>query len=141
LLKHKRIIALTIALLFIIVIASACFYLIPISKCVRVTASTSPRTVNINGCSLSEVYLLNFNNPESSESDGNRLIMLRVFSNQAELFTIEKANITSYIGSYVIDTTALPADVSINSELRITVQLKDSAGNLLAEDETTILYK
>jgi hypothetical protein len=116
-------------------------YLIPIGKCVRVTASVTPRVLNINGCSLSEVYLLNFNNPESSEPGANRLLVLRVFSNQAELFTIEKANITPYIGNYVIDTPALPADMSTNSELLITIQLKDSAGNLIDEDKTTILYK
>ena len=85
--------------------------------------------------------MLNFNNPESLDSLANRLIVLRVFSNQAELLTVEKANITNYIGSYVIDTPTLPADVSPNSELLITIQLKDSAGNLLAEDKTTILYK
>jgi hypothetical protein len=139
--KQKKIVVLTIAFLLAIAITLTCFYLIPIGKRVRVTASVTPREVNINGCSLSEVYLLDFNNPESSESDGNRLIMLSVFSSQAELFTIEKANVTSLIGSYVIDTPALPADVRTNSELSITVQLKDSAGNLLAEDKTTMLYK
>lgn len=140
-LKHKRIIVLTTALLLIIAITLACFYLIPIGKGVRVAASVTPRAVSINGCSLSEVYLLNFNNPEPSDSVANRLIVLRVFNNQAELFTVEKANITNYIGNYVIDTPVLPADLSANSELLITVQLKDSAGNLLAEDQTTILYK
>lgn len=139
--KHKRIVVLTTALLLIIAITLACLYLVPIGQCVRVSASVTPRLVNINGCSLSEVYLLNFNNPESSEPSANRLLVLRVFSNQAELFTIEKANITTYIGNYVIDTPTLPADVSANSELLITVQLKDSAGNLVAEDTTTILYK
>lgn len=104
-------------------------------------ASVTPRAVNINGCSLNEVYLLNFNNQESSESDGDRIIVLRVFANQAELFAIEKANITSLIGNYVIDTPALPWDVSVDSELLITVQMRDSGGNLLAEDSTTILYK
>ena len=140
-LKHKRIIVLTTALLLVIAITLACFYLIPIGKCVRVAASVTPRAVSINGCSLSEVYLLNFNNPESLDSVADRLIVLSVFSNQAELLTVEKANITNYIGSYVIDTPTLPADVSTNSELLVTIQLKDSAGNLLAEDQTTILYE
>lgn len=139
--KHKRIIILTVALLLIIAITLACLYLVPIGKCVRVAASVTPRAVSINGCSLSEVYLLNFKDPESSETLADRLLVLRVFSNQAELFAIEKANITNYIGNYVIDTPTLPADLSTNSELLITVQLKDSAGNLVAEDKTTMVYK
>lgn len=92
-------------------------------------------------CSLKDVYLLGSSNIGSSESIGDRVIVVRVFNGQDGLFTIERANITNYIGYYVINSPTLPAEVSLNSELRIALQLNDSLGNLLAEDETTILYK
>jgi len=92
-------------------------------------------------CSLKDVYLLGSSKIESSGSIGDRVLVIRVFNGQNGLFTIERANITNYIGLYVINSPTLPAEVSPNSELRITIQLIDSAGNLLAEDETTLLYK
>lgn len=93
------------------------------------------------GCSLKDVYLLGSSDIESSESIGDRVIVVRVFNGQDGLFTIERANITNYIGYYVINSPTLPAEVSLNSELHVEIQMIDSVGNILAEDETTILYK
>lgn len=92
-------------------------------------------------CSLKDVYLLGSSNIESSESIGDRVLVLKVFNGQDGLFTIERAKITNYIGYYVINSPTLPAEVSLNSELHVEIQMIDSVGNILAEDETAILYK
>jgi len=128
-----------VAISCVTAISLICLNFISVGKYVQVIASTTPGTVSID-CSLRDVYLLGTSNIESSEAIGDRVIMLQVFNGKDGLFTIERANITNYIGYYVINSPTLPGEVSPNSELRVVIQLIDSAGNLLAEDETTILY-
>ena len=92
-------------------------------------------------CSLKDVYLMGSSDIESTQSIGDRVLVMRIFNGQDALFTIDRANVSNYLGLYVINSPTLPAEVSPNSELRVTIQLLDSSGNLLAEDEKTILYK
>jgi len=131
---------LILAISCVTAISLLCLNFISIGKYVQVIASTAPSTVSM-GCSLKDVYLLGSSDIESSESIGDRVIVVRVFNGQDGLFTIERANITNYIGYYVINSPTLPAEVSLNSELHVEIQMIDSVGNILAEDETTILYK
>lgn len=140
--KQKRVLLLVVAVSCIIVAAIAGLSFIPLGTCVRVAVSTTPYGVSLYGCQLRTVYVLSFNSPEpSTPSVGDRVIVMKVFSRQTEIFTVEKANISNYIGNYVIDSPTLPSDLSANSELRVAIQLRNSTGNLLAQDETTILYK
>ena len=118
----------------------ACLFFVPIGTCVIVFASTSPHEVSINGCTLKTVYVLGLNSPESSISDGDRVIVMKVFSGQTEIFTVEKTNIYNRMGNYFIYSPTLPSDLSVNSELRVEIQLRYS-GTTIAQDETTILYK
>jgi hypothetical protein len=130
-----------IALCITVAVVAGLFF-IPLGTCIHVATAVTPRTVSIMGCSLREVYMLSYNSPELSSSyDGDRVIVIKVFDRQTEISTVEKTNITNYIGTYVIDSPTLPSDLSVNSELRVIVQLRDSTGNLLAQDETSILYK
>ena len=114
-----------IALCIAVAVVAGLFF-IPVGTCIHVAAATTPGGVSINGCSLRKVYMLSYNSPELSSSDGDRVIVMKVFNDQTEIFTVEKTNITKYIGSYFIDSPTLPSDLSVNSELRVTVQLRDS---------------
>ena len=139
--KQKRILLLVLTVSCVTVGAFASLFFIPLGTCVRVVASTTPYGVIINGCTLKTVYILSINNPEPSSSIGNRVIVMKVFYRQTEISSVEKTNIGNTIGNYVIDSPTLPSNLSVNSELRVAIQLRDSAGTLLAQDETTILYK
>jgi hypothetical protein len=139
--KQKRNLLLVVTVLCVAIAVFAGLFYIPLGTCVRVFASTTPSGVSINGCSLRTAYVLSFSSSEISTSVGDRVIAMKVFSGQTELFTVEKTKISNDIGNYNIDSPTLPSDLSANSELRVAIELRDSAGNLLAQDETTILYK
>jgi hypothetical protein len=93
-------------------------------------------------CSLEDICLLGSDYIESSEAIGDRVIVVRVFNGQELLFDpIQRANVSNYIGLYVIESQPLPGELGPDSDLRVTIQLLDSAGKLLAEEEKAILYK
>jgi len=139
--KQKRTLLLVLTVSCVTFGAFASLFFIPLGTCVHVVASTTPHGVIINGCTLKTVYILSIDNPEPSSSIGNRVIVMKVFNRQTEIFSVEKNKIGNTIGNYVIDSPTLPSDLSVNSELRVTIQLRNSTGNLIAQDETTILYK
>ena len=119
-----------------------CLSFISIGKNVKVVASTTPNDVSINGCSIGDVYLLGSRDIESSKEIGDRMLVIRIFIGQDNLFTpIEIANVSNHLGLYVVNSPILPGEVSYNSELRVEIKLVDSAGNILSEDEKTITYK
>lgn len=122
-------------------ISLLCLSLISIGKYVQVVASTTPSTISMD-CSLENIFLLGSDYIESSEAIGDRLIVVRVFNGQEILFDpIQRPNVSDYIGLYVIKSQPLPGEVGPDSDLRVTIQLLDSAGNLLAEEEKVILHK
>ena len=124
-----------------IAVSLLCLSFISIGKYVQVVASTTPSTISID-CSLEDIYLLGSDYIESSEAIGDRVIVVRVFNGQELLFDpIQRANVSNYIGLYVIKSQPLTGEVGPDSDLRVTIQLLDSAGNLLAEEKKAIIYK
>ena len=124
-----------------IAVSLLCLSLISIGKYVQVVASTTPSTISMD-CSLEDIYLLGSDYIESSEAIGDRVIVVRVFNGQELLFDpIQRANVSNYIGLYVIKSQPLTGEVGPDSDLRVTIQLLDSAGNLLAEEKKAIIYK
>ena len=85
--------------------------------------------------------MLDFSSIESTKDVGDRSIVVRIFSGSDDLFTIPYANVSNYIGYYVMKSPTLPPEVNLNHELYVTIQLNDSEGNLIAEDAASILSK
>ena len=139
--KKRKVLFSIVAISCVAVISLLCFSFISIGKYVQVVASTTPSTISMD-CSLEDIFLLGSDYIESSEAIGDRLIVVRVFNGQKLLFDpIQRANVSNYIGLYVIKSQPFPGEVGPDSDLRVTIQLLDSAGNLLAEEEKAILYE
>ena len=117
-----------------------CLNFISVGKYVQVIASTTPGTVSLD-CSIRNIYLLDFSSIESTKDVGDRSIVVRIFSGSDDLFTIPYANVSNYIGYYVMKSPTLPPEVNLNHELYVTIKLNDSEGNLIAEDAASILSK
>ena len=127
-----------VATISIIIISLLCLSYISIGKYIQVIVSTTPGTVSLD-CSIRNIYLLDFSSIESTKDVGDRSIVVRIFSNSDNLFTIPHANVSNYIGYYVMKSPTLPPEVNLDHELYVTIQLNDAEGNLIAEDAVTIL--
>jgi len=137
--SKKRILFLFVVVLCVAIVAVSCLFFLPLGKCVNVFASVTPREVSINGCSLKTVYLLSFGGGVPASESGNRTIVLKVFSGSSELVSVEKNGIY-FVGNYEVDSPSLPSGLSVGSELRVVVELRDGAGELVAEEETVVVY-
>ncbi|MEM2130547.1 MAG: hypothetical protein QXZ70_08125 [Candidatus Bathyarchaeia archaeon] len=138
--KRKRIYLFSGIIFLVTLTFIACAYFFPMGKIVLTVVSVTPATVSINGCSISDYYLLRNNANPSSEYDGNRIIVIFVFSGQTELFKVQKEGV-GYVGSYTITTPVLPSTLDLNTPLNVKVQLLSANGTLLSEDEKTIIYR
>ena len=139
--SKRRILVLVLVVLCVVIVAVSSLFFVSVGMCVRVVVSVTPHEVSINGCSLSAVPLLSFGGGVSSSYDGDRVVVVRVFSGQVELCSVEKRNVTGYIGNYDVDSPVLPSGLSVGSELRVVVQLRDAAGVFVAEDESVVVFK
>ena len=126
-----------VAIISIIIISLLCLSFISIGKYVHIVASTTPGTVSLD-CSIRNIYLLDFSSIESTDDVGDRSIVVEIFSDLDNLFVIPYANVSNYIGYYVMKSPTLPPEVNLNNELYVTIQLNDAEGNLIAEDAATI---
>lgn len=137
--KKKRILLLFAAFLSVIIVSISILSFLPMGKCVYVFASVTPGGVSINGCSLKTVYLLAFGSGIPAGESGNRTIVVKVFSGLSELASFQRSAV-SFIGNYEVNTPNLPSGLSVGTELRVVVELRDGAGELVSEEETVVVY-
>ncbi|MCW4044950.1 MAG: hypothetical protein NWE94_05470 [Candidatus Bathyarchaeota archaeon] len=141
LLKYKKLLILAVAIACVIIAIVATLPQIPVGTCVYAVASTTPYSVDINGCELRTKQLINLNDPTATSATGNRAITMKIYNGETEIATAEKTNVGNDIGNYGIESPPLPTNLTPNTELRIVIQLKDANGNLISQAETTLTYK
>jgi hypothetical protein len=137
---RKKVLLFVVAISCVAIAVVASLFYIPFGTGVSVFVSTTPTGLSINGCSLKTVYVLSSSSFEISGSSGDRLIVMKVFNGQTEIFSVQKGNIMEGIGNFFIESPALPSDLGVNTELRVEVQLKDASGSIIAQDQTTIIF-
>lgn len=130
---------LPIAITAIAVVTVVILFIVPYGSCVRVVAAVNDNAIGIQQCALKKIYAISTTDPEDTVSAGNRVVVLKAFSSQIQIFSVNRTDIGT--GNCVMNSPPLPSNLSVNSLLLIRIELRDSAGNLLAQDETTIAYK
>jgi hypothetical protein len=131
-------IILTLGLAAIIAIFMYMFF-VPIGSYVYVLVEVRENSLNITEYTLRKLHMISIMRPEEDITIGNRKLILRVFFNQTEIMSSHRDNIGT--GDCIIESSTLPQDIPINSELTIVAQLYDVKNAMIAQSQVLLIYR
>lgn len=131
---------LLVLLFVVVIIVVVLIAVLPYGSSVYGVAIVTENSISIKECYLHKLYRINIMNPDNTISVGSNTVVMTVFNanTQTELFSVNDTGVG--VGNCALDSPKLP-DLSSNTDLLIRFQLLNSAGVLIAQNETTIVYK
>lgn len=134
--KNNMILLLVLAIAAVAVLA---LLTIPYGSHLKVVASVTANAISIQSCSLEKNYPINMlGDMRNTVSLGVNSISMQVYYGQSLVLSSQKGNLG--IGNCVIDSNIVPSSVPSNSNLLVVVKLIDPSGNIIAQNQETILY-
>jgi hypothetical protein len=110
---------------------------IPLGTGVHAFISYTPTGLSINAVSFKTLHALSLDDSSRVDLEGDRVIVMKVVHEGNEIFTVTRTGIGDHMGNFGILSPALP-NLASGSELHVVIQLKNSSGDILAQDEASI---
>jgi hypothetical protein len=138
--KTKKYLLLAIVSI-IAIVAVPTVLMLPTGSNVRVVSQVTDNSIQITNCYFVKIHPISILDADNTGSTGTNYVTVIISNAQTQerIFTFNRESIG--LGSFVAESPILPSSLKTNTELLVNVELHDSSGDLLENNQTTIIFK